>query len=250
MNFTKTLFALTLGSTAALTATSTLAFTLNNGDILSITAGVPVLDGTGNVTNVSPGSYFAMDTDSNSKVDGFNKVPLSQGTAGIVIGATTTAGASHAGAPVGGDTGTIDAPWLFNTNTGTDFVTVGITGSTEAGLDLSGWNVSWNAIAAIPMTTGAWQPLNCAVLGCTGTTFTNGIADFDWSGVYGDPYTLNYAATVPIGDASGFGGTQYYLHFEGTVTAAPVPEAETYILTLAGLGVAGFMASRRKKKTG
>jgi hypothetical protein len=30
------------------------------------------------------------------------------------------------------------------------------------------------------------------------------------------------------------------------ITAAPVPEAETYAMMLAGLGLVGFMARRRK----
>ncbi len=75
--------------------------------------------------------------------------------------------------------------------------------------------------------------------------YTNGVAKFSWSGVDGSAYTLDYLATVPLGDASGFGGVKYALHLEGTV--AMVPEASTYGMMLAGLGLVGFMASRRRK---
>jgi hypothetical protein len=63
--------------------------------------------------------------------------------------------------------------------------------------------------------------------------------------VTGSNYVLDYHATVPVNDVSGFGGVQYALHLEGTVV--PVPEASTYGMMLAGLGLVGFMASRRRK---
>jgi hypothetical protein len=72
------------------------------------------------------------------------------------------------------------------------------------------------------------------------------MANLTWSGVYGTAYTLDYTATVPAGDPSGFGGTQYALHLTGIVNAAPVPEASTYGMMLAGLGLVGFAARRRK----
>jgi hypothetical protein len=50
-----------------------------------------------------------------------------------------------------------------------------------------------------------------------------------------------------LGDASGFGGVKYALHLTGTIAAAPVPEASTYGMMMAGLGLVGFMASRRRK---
>jgi energy-converting hydrogenase Eha subunit G len=83
--------------------------------------------------------------------------------------------------------------------------------------------------------------------GAWGAGFTNGVGNLTWSGVYGTAYTLDYHATVPLGDASGFGGVAYALHLTGVATAAPVPEASTYGMMMAGLGLVGFMASRRRK---
>lgn len=196
------------------------AATLSNGDILTITAGVSGTNSSGTAI-VTGGSYFGMDTNKDSKISPGEKNVVVQGTTGLVIGVVTTAGASHSGAPVAGDTNAIDAPWTFFGNTGSDFAKIGVTGGTTAGLDMSGWTVTWNGIPAINMSGGAWQPLNCSALGCTGHTFTNGNAMLTWTGSNGGAYTLNYAATVPAGDPSGFGGVQYFLHLEGTVIVPP-----------------------------
>ncbi len=102
MNFTKTIFALAIGSVGIMGAMSASAAGVNAGDTLSITAGVPAFDGSGTQTNVSSGSWFAMDTNGNLKIAGTEKVALSEGTTGLVIGMTTSAGASHAGAPTAG----------------------------------------------------------------------------------------------------------------------------------------------------
>lgn len=55
-----------------------------------------------------------------------------------------------------------------------------------------------------------------------------------------DPLTLNNAWSswsIP--------NTQYFASFD---VAAPIPEPETYAMMLAGLGMLGFMARRRKLK--
>lgn len=228
-----TALALSLG----MSALSAQAATLNNGDVLNISPGVQLFDASGNPSNVSPGSYFGMDTDKNSKIAGTEKTPLAQGTTGLVIGTTTSAGASHGGCPVAGDSNAITAPWCFFGATGSDFLTVAATGGTS-GVNLSGWTVTWNGIPAINMGGGAW-----------GTGFTNGVGNLVWNGVYGSTYTLDYHATVPTGDPSGFGGVQYALHLEGTVSAAsqppavPVPAAAW----LLGSGLVGLVGVARRK---
>ena len=234
MNFKKTMFALAIGSVGILGAMSAHAVNLNNGDQLTINTGVVVTDSYGNQTNVTT-SWFGMDTNGDGKIAGTEKTALSQGTTGIIIGQTTTAGASHSGAPTASDTNAITAPWFFFKNTGSDYVTTAITGGT-GGLNMSGWTVTWNGIAAIPMGSGAW-----------GTGYTNGVANFTWDGTYGHAYTLDYHATVPANDPSNFGNVPYALHLQGTVNAAaPVPEASTYGMMLAGLGLVGFAVRRRK----
>jgi len=226
------------------------AVALNNGDTLTINAGVEVYNSDGDVINLS-GSWFAMDTNDNAKISGSEKVALSQGTTGIVIGTATPAGASHPGFPTGTDYNAITAPWSFFGNTGSEYTTVGITGSTESGLNMSGWTMTWNGIPAINMGGGAW-----------GDGFRNSVGNFGWSGAYGSGYILDYHATVPLGDPSGFGGVKYALHLEGCVptaspelntclpyTPSPTPEASTYAMMLAGLGLVGFAARQRNLKT-
>lgn len=220
--------ALTMGATAAH------AVAVNNGDTLTITTAA--FDSSGYVL-ATGGSYFGMDTNGKGGITANERVGMSQGTTGIVIGATTTAGVYHPGVPVAGDTGAIVDSWEFFSSTGTNYNTVGITGDTTSGLDFSGWFVAWNAVPAINMGGGAW-----------GTGYTSGVANFSWDGVYGSTYTLDYHATVPANDPSGFQFVPYALHLEGTVlqAAAPIPEASTYGMMLAGLGLVGFAVRRRK----
>lgn len=230
MNFTKTMFALAIGSVGIMGAMSAQAAAFTNGDTLSITTST--LDSSSYVV-VGSGSWFGMDSSGNGVIGKSERTNLAQGTDGLVIGATTTAGASHGGPVAGGDTNSITAPWAFFGNTGSDYMTTAATGSTEGGLDMSGWTVTWNGIPAIPMGAGAW-----------GAGYTSGVANVTWNGTDGGAYTLDYTGTVPIGDVSGFGGVKYALHLQGTV--ALVPEASTYGMMLAGLGLVGFAVRRRK----
>jgi hypothetical protein len=251
MNFTKTMFALAIGSVGIMGAMSAHAVNLVNGDQLTISPGVKAKDANGNVTSVT-GSWFGMDQDGNGKFANSEKTILKPGTTGIIIGQTTTAGASHSGPITAGDTNAIDKPWGFFGNTGSDFLTSPVTGDTTTGLDFSGWRVTWNGIPSINMGGGLQ---NCGtasdgicVKGTVDTagTYDNGtgIASFAWDGTYGHAYTLDYNATVPQADPSGFAGVSYHLHLEGTVMA--VPEASTYGMMLAGLGLVGFAVRRRK----
>ena len=227
MNFTKTIFALAIGSVGIMGAMSASAATLGAGDMLSIVTG----DTYYGAATAGTTSWFAMDSDGNSKVVLSEKVALTQGSTGIVIGDSNTA------------LGEITGPWSFFSATGYNFVNTAVTGGTT-GLDMSGWMVNWNG-GDIIMGGGAWQVANAAVAGMATGPYVSGTGIFNWSGVYGDAYTLDYTATVPSG---GFAGVQYALHLTGTVTqAAPVPEASTYGMMLAGLGLVGFMASRRRK---
>lgn len=219
------------------------AAVLNNGDVLHITSGVATYDSNGNPVSVT-GSYYGVDTNGNGAIVTNEKILLSEGTTGLVIGAITTPGASHSGLPTAGDTNQITAPDVFYGNTGSWYSTIPITGGTTTGLNMSGWNWPWNGIPSIPEGSGAWQPTNCAALGCTGYTFTNGVGRLVWDGVYGHAYTLDYASTVPAGDPSGFGDVRFYTHLEGTVQAVPVPTAAW----LLGSGLLGLLGVGRWRK--
>lgn len=233
MNITKIAMALalTVGASAAH------AFSVNTGDQLTINPGVT--GGPYNFVQATGGSWFGMDNSGDGDIQPGERVALQTGTDGIVIGATTTAlaGTFHNGNPTGAEPlGAIVKSWAFFSSTGTNFNTTGITGDTVNGLDFSGWHVAWNDVASINMGAGAW-----------GTGFNEGKANFSWDGVYGDAYSLDYHGTVPLNDPSNFGGVAYAVHFEGVVNqAAPVPEASTYGMMLAGLGLIGFAVRRRK----
>lgn len=234
MNLKKTVLDLAMGSVALIGVTGAHAVSLNPGDILALDAGVTVYNASGDPTDVASGSWFALDMNGSMTISGYEKVALSQGTTGVVIGQTTAPGASHAGGILPGDTNAISAPWELFGNTGSDFTTVGIAGGIGAGLDFSGWSVTYNGVVS-SLGSGAW-----------GAGFTDGVANFAWDGQYGGHYTLDYAATVPIpqGSVGPFGSTLYRLHLEGTVQA--VPEASSWGMMLAGLGLVGVAARRRK----
>ncbi len=226
----KTSLSIALSLVLGVASVASHATTVNAGDTLTINAGVPHSISSGIITSFT-GSYFGLDSNFDGMIEQTEKIAVSQGTTGLVIGTSTAPGA-------------IDAPWSLLGVNGSDYLTVAATGSTTSGLNLSGWTISWNNVT-IPLGTGAWQPINCSDLGCSGHTFTNGNAEFSWDGIYGDTYSLNYAATVPAGNISGFGGYSYYLHLEGVVKPVPLPAASL----LLGSGLLGLMGVARRKRT-
>lgn len=229
MKFAKTMSALALGSVGLMGAMRAhAAWNLNAGDTLSITAGTTAFDAN-DAPYITNGSFFAVDADKDSNILGVEKIALSQGSTGITIGASNTAPDE------------VTATWSFLGNPGYDWISTPVTGGT-AGLDMSGWRVSWNYGNQVVLDTGAWQIMN-ASSGMPTSGYSNGTGIFDWSGIYGDAYTLDYTATVQSGP---FNGVQWAIHLEGVVA---VPEASTYGMMLAGLGLVGAAARRRKQST-
>ena len=109
-----------------------------------------------------------------------------------------------------------------------------------ATVNMSGWNMPWNGVLFIPMGTGAWSAGYTSGVGNITCAVGSGCA-------VGSSYTLTYTATVPAGGPAGFGLVKYYLELHGTVGPSPIPEASTYGMMLAGLGLVGVMARRRRQ---
>lgn len=239
MNMKKTALCCATGLSLGFAVLSAHAATFSAGQYLTANTGTPVY--TGVDSNGQPiltgftGSWFGMDTNADSAIANSEKTALAMGTQGLKIGVTQAAGglATHGGCPTAGDTSNINAPWCFFGNTGKNYTTVAPTGNTTTGLNLSGWTVTWNGIPAINMGGGAW-----------GTGFVNGTAKVTWDGVIGHSYILNYHATVPANDPSGFQFVKYALHLEGTVQQVPVPAA----VWLLGSGLLGLVGVARRKK--
>lgn len=210
------------------------AATLNTGDQLTINSGIYSYDAYGYTSNVISGSYFGCECNGNGIISGTEKTALHQGTEGFIIGVVQGTGTpTHYGDPLATDWNRITAPYSWYGATAQEYTTSPITGSTETGLDFSGFNWPWNGVEDIDFGTGAW-----------GAGYTNGIANFVWDGVYGHGYTLDYHLTVANGDPSGFGGVKFAYHFEGTVNAVPVPAA-AWLFGSGLIGLAGI-AQRRK----
>jgi Bacterial Ig domain len=116
----------------------------------------------------------------------------------------------------------IDQPWQFFGNLGVHQTVSAPTVTSDDGagnvtLDFTGWNVSWNFIPSIDLSSG----LDNGV--ATMTCYTDDLVTQtpgDCSA--GNIYVLDYHATVPPGDPSGFGNVKYRLHLEGTVAASGV----------------------------
>lgn len=89
-------------------------------------------------------------------------------------------------------------------------------------------------------TTGFTVVLQDATFTSIGTD-TSPSDGFSFSGLSAGSYALSFLGFSTAG--AGYGGVI------STVTA-PVPEPETYALMLAGLGMVGFMASRRRNNNG
>ncbi|MBU1395055.1 MAG: PEP-CTERM sorting domain-containing protein [Gammaproteobacteria bacterium] len=123
--------------------------------------------------------------------------------------------------------------------TGND-VDVGVTGTFGA-TDIEGTTGNY-----IPMTIAADAPFDGATSSWSSLTAIN-LPATGWGGVDGMVGSVSLLisnqlfATVLAGSTASI-----YKDFVGvTVVTAPVPEAQTYALMLAGLGLVGFMARRR-----
>lgn len=237
-NLLKGAIAAVIGTAAITAAPMASAFNLN------ITAGTHAcLAGAADTWNgcafgaatSTGGSYFQMGGNFANSLSSSVGLEVGAGTAQTFVGTAPTVVPSSPVDPslVGGN---ITDPWLFFSTTqyGVNYSNSDITlvgGGGTAAADMSGWRVAWSEVAEINMGEGA-----------------PGVFTYDAT-----TWSLDYSAVVPAGDASGFGGTQYDLHLEGTYTgdlagqinAVPVPAAAW----LFGSGLLGLVGVARRKAT-
>lgn len=229
---------------AAAGASTSAQAALANGSTLNFDAGVTTCTYYG-VCSVKAGSYFGMDTNGNGAIIPSERTAIAQNN-GLILGTAQAASGSHAGIVNGSESPGIDAPWEFFGSTGMHFTStpanvLSASGST-ATVDFSGWNVTWNGIPAINMGSGAWNPISGTAPGPYYNGVANVVCGVDCGD--GDTYTLDYSATVPLYDPSGFGAVHFFWHLEGTVSAVPVPAA----FWLFGSGLLGLLGVARSRK--
>jgi hypothetical protein len=112
--------------------------------------------------------------------------------------------------------------------------TLGFTGDVTAGamtLNLGGFYANWSGTNFLQGTDSSTNG-GLTSAAATGTA-SGGNFDITWH---------SYIGTAP------FNGQTGNWHLTGTYTLAPVPEASTYGMMLAGLGLVGAVAARRRRK--
>ena len=217
-----------MSANAALTSTATLSFTLGTQQTVSCNYGTtpPCNKASYAVTDVV-GSYFVMDTNGNG-VEASEKTGIGS-LNGIVIGSVQAAGGSHPGSINGTESPNIDNPWTFFGGTGMHQTTSAVTDNGDGTVDMSGWNVTWNGIASIPVVATSPTTLACSTSACSDT----------------NTYTIDGAFHVA---GAGFTTVAYYLHLEGGISDAaviPVPAA----VWLFGSGLLGLVGVARRRKS-
>jgi len=185
-------------------STSTLNFTLGTSQVVACTYGTtpPCTKAAYNITDIV-GSYFSMDTGGDGIVQPSEKAPIGSFN-GIVMGTAQAASGSHSGPIDGTESPNIDSPWTFFGNTGMHQTKSPVTDNGNGTLDMSGWNVTWNGIASIPLVTTSPSTITCDPAACSST----------------DSYTIDGAFHVA---GAGFTTVAYTVHLEGTVLGGGVP---------------------------
>lgn len=231
MNFKQTLFTLAIGGmsiTSAMSAHAANTFSFAGG-------GATVGDG----TTAPSGSWFSLlaaDSDSDGIPDqnwytalrapGSTDIPGPNGTLNFDVVNTltlaTTGGGHNSGNMIDRDASFL-GEWVAHSTTGAlEIIWDGVSNTATVNMSDLRWNFN---SASYNLGAGAPAVLN------------------NQDGIWGNgDDTLDYSAIM----TGGFAGVQYGLHLVGSASLMPVPEASTYGMMLAGLGLVGF-AVRRKK---
>ncbi len=196
-------------------------------NILSFEAGVPG-DPVDSSVPAQSGSFFTMQLDPVTLI----YTTLAPGPGGgVTLEYDQFASGSHSGPPDADkfdERPSLDEAWGFFGNTGLHYTTNGGLRLLDSGClgfsDQSDpasqgyWIVTWNAIPAIDQG-GCKKGVNCprneenlgiAAIACDPAPCADG-----------SHFELEYAAHVPVGDPSGFGGVPYTLFLNGTVVSLP-----------------------------
>ena len=185
------------------------------------------------------GSYWAMDSDGDGIIEETEKVAMTPGFDGGILVGRVQPGDVIVPDPLT-DGGGIDQPWNFFGNTGwhetiSPITEVGDLGATKE-LDFSGLTMKIDGLGVIDLggdTVNFAGDTGIATITCATSACSNN-----------ENFILDYAAHIPLNDPSGFGGTAYVLHLEGTISEVPVPGA-VWLFASGILGLAGI--ARRKK---
>lgn len=128
---------------------------------------------------------------------------------------------------------TYGGPSVFSPNTTNGGVTAtwtGVDGAGQITINLSGFGGQWAATGKnYPLFPDAAGTLVSNVQTVGGTSY----------------YTLDWSHTITLAEDADFDGQRADWHMEGVMAA--VPEASTYGMMLAGLGLVGGMVARRRK---
>lgn len=231
MKFKKILFALAASGiciTSTMSAHAANTFSFEGGGLVAGDGTAPtgswwrLLAGDTNLDEIPDEYwYFAI------RAPGTMAVPGSNGTLNFDIVNTLTlamgGGSHHSGNMIDRDSQFL-GEWAAHSTTGAlEVVWNGI--SNTATVNMSDWQWNWNG-NTINLGAGA-----SAILNNQDGIWGNGDDTLDYSAIFSD---------------SGFTGVEYGLHLVGSASLTPVPEASTYGMMLAGLGLVGFAARRRK----
>lgn len=212
-----------MNKTIALVSTSVLCLVLNQGQAAMLQVN--------DVLMIGEGSWFSLSSGGSSSIFQSDQVavfPAIDG--GVLIGSTQSPGE-------------IDS-WAFNNADGNHFTTIAPTGGTDTGINFTGWDIFWNGAPQNGIDQGVWAPNNCLELGCDGVTFTDDVAAFNWSGVYGDTYDLWFGRSLSSCPTC-FDSLGYFVHLTGTVQTVPIP-ATVWLFGSGLIGLIGFSNITRR----